>query len=362
MYTLNKEMVYNAMDEMGVNEGIIDELTRRNFFRDVMSATDPDSKDIYKLYGLLGILDKDKTPKKGGVRKSANLITKVGKTPSTPTSSTIVSGARGMINVDSNKILYLIKKSGWGTSEFCEYAGLLSYNNLAVMLKRGTMKVDVICAISNVLRIGVGEFCNVQPKGVTSMEDIQKMPAKLHEKSLSTTVEAYADRLRAAMEIHGLSIEAFSNDIHIPSNLVKDTMAHNGRIPNTSAFLCKRLTGIDVTEKPVVIEPVVKEDDNKHTSFEEYCKAERERRELQSYLEEQHKQESQIHTNQLVIEEKKNQAVRNGYISIDALTQITNMLNKSPEIKDLFVTLSILPDNKRMQIIQAMNTLITALQ
>jgi hypothetical protein len=139
-------------------------------------------------------------------------------------------------------------------------------------------------------------------------------------------------------------------------------MAHNGRIPNTSAFLCKRLTGIDVTEKPVVIEPVVKEDDNKHTSFEEYCKAERERRELQSYLEEQHKQESQIHTNQLVIEEKKNQAVRNGYISIDALTQITNMLNKSPEIKDLFVTLSILPDNKRMQIIQAMNTLITALQ
>jgi hypothetical protein len=387
MYTLNKDKVYAAMDQMGINEGIIDELTRRNFFKEVMSADDPDSKDIFKLYGILGISNDEP---KGGNRRSTNLITtrvggRVDKQQSTIVSGTI--GNRNMVKINPDRIIKLIETKGWGIGEFAEYAGLTSYTNFTAMLKRGTLKPDTVCLISHVLKVGIKEFCDVRPKGVGSMSDIQPMPAKFKGKNYATTIDTYADKLRIAVKVYGLSIEAFAGDIKIPVGLLKELMMHDGKMPISSAHLCKKATGIDVTRKevasfaqPLVIEappkeevkevhpavvPEPKRDDStkQHVSFEEYCRAEREKKELETFLENQHKQESLIKTNQLIMEEKRNQAVtKEGYISIEALTQITNMLSTDPQVKDLFVTLSILPDEKRKQIIQAMNTLITAMQ
>ena len=58
--TIDKELVKKAMKESGFTPEIVDQVTRKGFYESVMSQDDPDSKDIYTLYGVLNIKEEKK--------------------------------------------------------------------------------------------------------------------------------------------------------------------------------------------------------------------------------------------------------------------------------------------------------------
>jgi lambda repressor-like predicted transcriptional regulator len=383
MLTLNRRLVEDAIKATGIDESIINQLTRPNFYNEVMSATDPDSKDIFMLYGVLGIENKDTIER----RKPES------DRDSKPATS------KGMVSVSQTNLIKLIKSSGWEIAEFCQYAGLSSASNLNYMLKRGTVKYDTACAIAASLGVPLSKIASESDIKDIDVDKVPQMPEKFKKRSNDLTIHVSAAIMKEAVTKFGLSYEAFASEIHAAPSLIKEIMTRGGRIPQLSAYLMKMRTGVDAS-RPVsrpIIKPgrrstteqpkqEVKEpkQETKTTpikekveekkpepertdviegqmEWEEFVNNEKAKREMQEYLEGQHKQESLLRASSMALEERRKIMVQDGMISIETLMTLVSMLNTSPEIKDLFITLSLLPDDKRSVIINALNTLITAL-
>ena len=58
MMTIDKNLVEKAMKESGFTPQLVDAVTHKGFYDDIMSQEDPDSKDVYVLYGILNISGK----------------------------------------------------------------------------------------------------------------------------------------------------------------------------------------------------------------------------------------------------------------------------------------------------------------
>ena len=58
MMTIDKNLVKKAMEKNGFTPQLIDSVTHKGFYDDIMSQDDPDSKDVYVLYGVLNIGEK----------------------------------------------------------------------------------------------------------------------------------------------------------------------------------------------------------------------------------------------------------------------------------------------------------------
>jgi hypothetical protein len=440
LLTLDKSLVEQAMIDTGFTENIINQVTRPGFYKEVMTAKDPDSEDIFKLYGILKI-----NQQKGG----SNMTT----------ADSTATGPAYMIDVDADLIAKRIRESGWGISEFAEFSGFNTMGNINYMLKRGTMKLENIQSIAHVLGMPCAKIAP-SLAGTANDNGVPAIPTKLLEKIKANTVPVNKTDLQMAMKKSGVSYAALAGDLNVPEYLMKDILASGGRIPKTSDATCKRKFGFNISgladpkdmpvrsskltkaliqdspkdkkeEEPVVATPIAKKSGKtlvshsriKKTKAEEliekpaeetkveqismpesiigtpdsvpeteapvseavekstvkeethnpedtrplidrwneFLAQNKEQRELMEYLNQQHKKESMLRTNEYALQERKKSAVHDGMISINALTTMVNMFNENPDLKDFLIDLTSLPSEKRETIINALHTLIVAM-
>lgn len=368
MMTIDKELVKKAMEESGFTPSIIDSVTHKGFYDAVMSQDDPDSNDIYKLYGVLNI----KEPKK---KRSYSVPRKIGC----------------MVSINKDTIIDLIQKHGWNRTTFAEYCGIKSSCNLSIMLNRGTMKLNSVKSICRALNIPLAD---VITDNSTNIQDIHEVP-KFYPKELEKNIEEFTLEVDAS-KMHNILSRFGCNKIakimHVPVMKLKACACEGSvykRIPISSVqYLCDSNKGIELDDIITAPEQPIKPEDipqatitdtsnhdderipnpfykgearGNYFSFSEYCTRVSEEKSHEKYMEEQHKQESIITANQRSLDMHKKELMHDGMVSIEALVKITNMLQQNPEVQDLFVALATLPDSKRQHAINALNTLITSL-
>lgn len=365
MMTIDKNLVEKAMKESGFTPEIVDQVTRKGFYESVMSQEDPDSKDIYTLYGVLNIKEEKKQRK--GMKKGESTVGKYGC----------------MQDINKKKIASMISKKGYTYATFAEACGVRTCSNLSAMLNRGRCKWNVIIAMSKVLGCCPRDIISgdCKAKGVDTIPT--SFPNELVKNINEFTIEVDSSRFKKVG--NKMSPRKLSEIMNIPVSVVKLAQVSNCKIPISAIqYLCDSgeadlediLPNVNKDDIPQVSitdssEPIgmaknpMYRGEEKCASaetFAEACTRMFNEKKHEKYIEQQHQQESLINANKRSLEMRKNNMVHDGMISIDALIKITNMLSQNPEVQGLFITLAALPDDKRKHAINALNTLITSLQ
>ena len=386
MMTIDKELVKKAMEESGFTPQLVDAVTHKGFYDDIMSQEDPDSKDIYILYGLLNI--GEKKPNKQAVSKPKT----TGKKPNDKKRSI---GCMQQIN--KKNIVSLYERKGYTATTFAESCGCRTASNLSIMLSRGSCKWNTVLAMSKVLgcvpRDIIIGICNATNADIVPISFPKELTKNINEFTTEVNGNNFS-KLGSK-----LSPSKIAKIMRIPVSLVKLAQVPSSkcRLPISAIqYLCdsgemdledilapskddiKQVRITDPTpsetenmEEALPKNPFASSQEEKpkpaqgqkrfETAFEEFLHNSAEAKKHQEYLEGQHKQESIIRSKNQLLEIKKTEMMHNGMISIDALIKITEMLQQNPEVQDLFITLAALPDGKRQHAINALNTLITSL-
>ena len=386
MMTIDKELVKKAMEESGFTPQLVDAVTHKRFYDDIMSQEDPDSKDIYILYGLLNI--GEKKPNKHAVSKPKTTAKK-------PNDKKRSLGC--MLHINKKIIVSLYERKGYTATTFAESCGCRTASNLSNMRSRGSCKWNTVLAMSKVLgcvpRDIIIGICNATNADIVPISFPKELTKNINE----FTTEVNGDNFSKLGS--KLSPSKIAKIMRIPVSLVKLAQVPSSkcRLPISAIqYICDSgeidLEDIlapskDGIKQAHITDPTPSETENMEealpknpfassqeekpkpaqgqkrfeTAFEEFLHNSAEAKKHQEYLEGQHKQESIIRSKNQLLEIKKTEMMHNGMISIDALIKITEMLQQNPEVQDLFITLAALPDGKRQHAINALNTLITSL-
>lgn len=386
MMTIDKNLVKKAMEESGFTPQLIDSVTHKGFYEDIMSQDDPDSKDVYVLYGVLNI---------GGEKKPNKAVSKPKAAAKKPNGKKRSYGCMQQIN--KKMIMSMYDRKGYNATTFAESCGCRTASNLSAMLSRGSCKWNTVLAMSKALGciprdiiIGV---CNATNADIVPASFPKELTKNINE----FTTEVDGNRFSKIGS--KIAPSKLAKIMHIPVSLVKLAQVPSSKckLPISAIqYLCdsgeadledilapskdeiKQVHITDPTpsetknmEEILPKNPFAKSSQEKpeptqgqkrfETAFEEFLHNSSEAKKRQEYLEEQHKQESILRSKGQLLEMKKTEMMHNGMISIDALIKITEMLQQNPEVQDLFITLATLPDGKRQHAINALNTLITSL-
>ena len=389
MMTIDKNLVKKAMEESGFTPQLIDSVTHKGFYDDIMSQDDPDSKDVYVLYGVLNI--GEKKPNKQAVSKPKATVKK-------PNGKKRNFGC--MQHINKKMIMSMYERKGYNATTFAESCGCRTASNLGIMLSRGSCKWNTILAMSKVLGCIPRDIII----GVCNAANADIVPASF-PKELTKNINEFTTEVNCnnfSKLGNKISPSKLAKIMHVPVSLVKLAQVPSSKckLPISAIqYLCDSgeadLEDILSPSKKEEIKQVYIEDptpsekenmeeifpknpfakSNSHeeklnptqgqkrfeTAFEEFLHNSSEAKKHQEYLEEQHKQESIIRSKSQLLEMKKTEMMHNGMISIDALIKITEMLQQNREGQDLFITLATLPDGKRQHAINALNTLIVSL-